>query len=210
MLKVVWEKVSTDVLLQKVLTANKPVVGTDAGFVAVFAPGNVSDSPIWKRTIESIDNDHTVLSNKPLLGDMEDPNSWASQIPGIIKTGEPPTWLTNLARYTNTPWKILFNRQAALYGDYRIPLSRLEDAAEGISPGFLNSVGVPATAAGVVLGSIARAQGAQYGVYRPQFDCILRVSNDTVHGGYDAMNLGATMVAPGLLVQMVLSILKNH
>ena len=175
----------------------KPVVGTDAGFVAVFSPGDVSDSPTWKRTIEAIDNDHTVLSNKPLLGDMEDPNSWASQIPGIIKTGEPPTWLTNLARYTNTPWKILFNRQAALYGDYRIPLSRLEDAAEGISPGFLNSVGVPATAAGVVLGSItqARAQGAQgLEVYRPLLNLIASYesSNDTVHGGYDAMNLGGT------------------
>lgn len=175
----------------------KLVVGTGAGFVEVFAPGDVSDSPTWKRTIETIDNDHTVLSNKPLLGDMEDPNSWASQIPEIIKTGKPPTWLTNLARYTNTSWKILFNRQAALYGDYRLPLSRLEDAAEGISPGFLNSIGVAPTAAGVVLGSItqARAQGAQaIEVYRPLLNLIASYesSNDTVHGGYDAMNLGGT------------------
>ena len=172
------------------------VTGSDGGFVAVYAPP-VTDSPTWKRTVETIDKDISVLSTKPMLGDINDPNSWASQIPEIIRTGKPPTWLTNLARYTNTSWKILFNRQAALYGDYRLPLSRLEDAAEGISPGFLNSIGVAPTAAGVVLGSInqARAQGAQsLEVYRPLLNLIASYesSNDTVHGGYDAMNLGGT------------------
>jgi len=184
-------------IYRRILDKNKQVViGSDGGFDAVYAPPTV-DSPTWKRTVEAIDNDFTVLSNKPLLGDMEDPNSWASQIPEIIKTGQPPGWLTNLARYTNTSWKTLFNQQAALYGDYRIPLSRLEDAAEGISPGLLNRIGVPATAAGVVLGSItqARAQGAQaMEVYRPLLNLIASYesSNDTVHGGYDAMNLGGT------------------
>ena len=172
------------------------VVGSFSGFARVTRPPIV-DSPNWKNTIETIDNDVSVLSTKPLLGDINDPNSWASEIPEIIRTGKPPSWLTNLARYTNTSWKVLFNRQAALYGDYRLPLSRLEDAAEGISPGFRQSLGVLPTAAGVVMGSVTqtRAQGAQgLEVYRPLLNLIASYesSNDTVHGGYDAMNLGGT------------------
>ena len=172
------------------------ITGTGGGFSKVLeAP--IVDSPLWKQTIKTIDNNANAISDKKLLGDMNDPSSWAAQIPKIIETGEPTAWLTSMARYTNTPWKILFNRQAALYGNYRLPLSRLEDAAEGISPGFFNRIGVPATAAGVFMGSVnqARAQGAQgLEVYRPLLNLIASYesSNDTVHGGYDAMNLGGT------------------
>ena len=179
------------------IKANGEVVsGDNAGFVRVTNPPTVN-SPQWNQTIETIDKNFSVINEKPLLGDINDPNSWAFQIPQIIKTGQPTPWLTSLARYTNTPWKILFNRQAALYGNYRLPLSRLEDAAEGISPGFMNRIGVAATGTGVIMGSVnqARAQGAQgLEVYRPLLNLIASYesSNDTVHGGYDAMNLGGT------------------
>ncbi len=179
------------------IKANGEVVsGDNSGFVQVTKPPIVN-SPKWAQTTKLIDTNSSVINEKPLLGDINDPNSWASEIPNIIKTGQPPAWLTSLARYTNTPWKVLFNRQAALYGNYRLPLTRIEDAAEGISPGFLNRIGVPATAAGVFMGSVnqARAQGAQgLEVYRPLLNLIASYesSNDTVHGGYDAMNLGGT------------------
>lgn len=180
----------------RVTSKGKEVTGQFSGFAKVLEPP-VVNSPTWKRAIETIDNDMNALNQKRLLGDMNDPNSWASEIPRIIDTGEPPAWLLNLARYTNTNWKVLFNRQAALYGDYRLPLSRLEDAAEGITPGFRQSLGVLPTAAGVFMGSVnqARAQGAQgLEVYRPLLNLIASYesSNDTVHGGYDAMNLGGT------------------
>lgn len=183
-------------IYERIKSGDEVVTGTGAGFVQVTKPPTV-DSPLWNRTKNLIDTNPSVLNEKPLLGDINDPNSWASQIPQIIKTGQPPAWLTSLSRYTNTPWKILFNRQAALYGNYRLPLSRIEDAAEGISPGFLNRIGVAATGTGIIMGSVnqARAQGAQgLEVYRPLLNLIASYesSNDTVHGGYDAMNLGGT------------------
>ena len=183
-------------IYERIKANGQVVTGDGAGFVQVTKPPTV-DSPLWNRTLKQIDNNSSVINEKPLLGDINDPNSWASQIPEIIKTGQPTTWLTSLARYTNTPWKVLFNRQAALYGDYRLPLSRLEDAAEGISPGFMNGIGVTATGTAVIMGSVnqARAQGAQgLEVYRPLLNLIASYesSNDTVHGGYDAMNLGGT------------------
>ena len=177
-------------------TEGKLVSGTDGGFAQVGRPPQV-DSPKWKSTVKSIDDNPNIFSDKQIFGDINDPNSWASEIPKIIKTGEPTPWLMNLARYTNKPWKVIFNRQAALYGDFRLPLSRLQDAAEGITPGFRQSLGVLPTAAGVFMGSVnqARAQGAQgLEVYRPLLNLIASYesSNDTVHGGYDAMNLGGT------------------
>lgn len=183
-------------IYERIKSGDKIVTGTGAGFVQVTKPPTV-DSPLWSRTTKLIDTNPSVLNDKPLLGDINDPNSWASQIPEIIKTGQPPAWLTSLSRYTNTPWKILFNRQAALYGNYRLPLSRIQDAAEGISPGFLNRIGVAASGTGIIMGSVnqARAQGAQgLEVYRPLLNLIASYesSNDTVHGGYDAMNLGGT------------------
>ncbi len=69
------------------------VVGSFSGFARVTRPP-VVDSPNWKSTIESIDNDVSVLSSKPLLGDINDPNSWASEIPEIIRTGK-PSWLVD-------------------------------------------------------------------------------------------------------------------
>ena len=173
-----------------------PVIGDGAGFVNVGAAPTV-DSPRYKKVVDSVSADPKVLSNQKLLGDINDKTSWASQIPLIVESREPPLWLTELARVTNTPWKVFFNKQAAQYGDYRIPLSRLEDAAEGISPGFRRDMTTLATGTAVIMGSVrqARAQGAQgMDVYRPLLNLIASYesSNDTVHGGYDAMNLGGT------------------
>ena len=174
----------------------KPVIGDGAGFVRVGDAPQV-DSPRYKKVVDSVSADPKVLSNQKLLGDINDKTSWASQIPLIVESREPPLWLTELARVTNTPWKVFFNKQAAQYGDYRIPLSRIEDAAEGISPGFRRDMGVLATGTAVIMGSVrqARAQGAQgMEVYRPLLNLIASYesSNDTVHDGYDAMNLGGT------------------
>ena len=172
-----------------------PVTGTGAGFVKV-GDAPVVDSPRYKKVVDSVSADPNVLNNKKLLGDINDKNSWASQIPLIVESREPPLWLTELARVTNTPWKVFFNKQAAQYGDYRIPLSRLEDAAEGISPSFKTSMSAITTAA-VFMGSTrqARAQGAKgIEVYRPMLNMMasFESSNDTEYDGYDAMNLGGT------------------
>ena len=130
-----------------------PVIGDGAGFVNVGAAPTV-DSPRYKKVVDSVSADPKVLSNQKLLGDINDKTSWASQIPLIVESREPPLWLTELARVTNTPWKVFFNKQAAQYGDYRIPLSRLEDAAEGISPGFRRDMTTLATGTAVIMGSV--------------------------------------------------------
>ena len=170
--------------------------GTKAGFAIVGESPQV-DSPGFQKIVDTVQSNPDSLSSTKLLGDINDSNSWASQIPAIAESGQAPRWLLELSRTTNIPWKILFNRQAAQYGNYRIPLSRLEDAAEGISPGFRGSLGVIPTGTAVIMGSIrqTRAQGAQgMEVYRPLLNLIASYesSNDTVHGGYDAMNLGGT------------------
>ena len=170
--------------------------GNKAGFAIVGEAPQV-DSPGFQKIIDTVQSNPDLLSSTKLLGDINDSNSWAAQIPAIAESGQAPRWLLELSRTTNIPWKILFNRQAAQYGDYRIPLSRLEDAAEGISPGFRGSLGVIPTGTAVIMGSVrqARAQGAQgMEVYRPLLNLIAAYesSNDTVHKGYDAMNLGGT------------------
>ena len=170
--------------------------GNKAGFAIVGEAPQV-DSPGFQKIIDTVQSNPDSLSSTKLLGDINDSNSWAAQIPAIAESGQAPRWLLELSRTTNIPWKILFNRQAAQYGDYRIPLSRLEDAAEGISPGFRGSLGVIPTGTAVIMGSVrqARAQGAQgMEVYRPLLNLIAAYesSNDTVHKGYDAMNLGGT------------------
>ena len=204
-----YDKIAQDVLLehkrdlkngegiyQRILNANgKPLTGTGAGFTAVGA-APIVDSPKYKKFSEAVNSNPKVLSDQKLLGDIKDTSSWASQIPLIAETREPPFWLTELARATNTPWKVLFNKQAALYGDYRVPLTRLEDAAQGISPSFKTSMNAITTAA-VFMGSTrqARAQGAKgIEVYRPMLNMMASYesSNDTEYDGYDAMNLGGT------------------
>jgi len=184
-------------IYQRILNSDgTPVIGEDAGFTAVGAAPMV-DSPKYKKVIDTVSADPKVLNNQKLLGDINDKSSWAAQIPLITETREPPHWLTELARTTNTPWKVFFNKQAALYGDYRIPLSRLEDAAEGISPGFRRDMSALTTGTAVIMGSIqqTRAQGAKgIEVYRPMLNLIASYesSNDTKYDGYDAMNLGGT------------------
>lgn len=172
----------------------KPIIGNGAGFIKVGAQP-VVDSPRYKKVVDSVSADPKVLNTQKLLGDINDKTSWASQIPLIVESREPPLWLTELARVTNTPWKVFFNKQAAQYGDYRIPLSRLEDAAEGISPGFRRDMTALTTGTAVIMGSIqqTRAQGAKgIEVYRPMLNLIASYesSNDTKYDGYDAMNLG--------------------
>ena len=176
---------------EKLLTGNK------AGFVDVGKTPDVA-TETYRTVLQAVNDDVTSFQKQKLLGEMSDVNSWASDIPSIAKTGQPKEWLTTLARTTGIPWKQLFNAQASLYNpEYKIPLNRLEDAAAGISPGFMNRIGVPATVTAVAMGSInqSRAQGAQgIEVYRPLLELIASYesSNDTVHGGYDAMNLGGT------------------
>ena len=182
-------------IYQRIMDGDTVAVGDDAGFIQVGLAPQV-DSPRYTRVIKAVDADPKVLGSKKLLGDIKDEKSWASRIPSIIETGEPPLWLTELARATGTPWKTFFNKQAALYGDYRLPLSRLEDIREGISPGFMSHLNA-ASAAAVLIGSTrqARAQGAKgTEVYRPMLNMMasFESSNDTVHDGYDAMNLGGT------------------
>lgn len=184
-------------IYQRIMQADgkTPVTGDGAGFTAVGA-APIIDSPRYQKFIEQVDTEPKSLNSRKLLGDINDKTSWASQIPLIVETQEPTFWLTELARATNTPWKVLFNKQAALYGDYRLPLSRLEDAAEGISPDFRTSMHA-ITASSFLMGSTlqARTQGANgTEVYRPILNMMasFESSNDTEYDGYDAMNLGGT------------------
>ena len=115
----------------------------------------------------------------------------------VGEMGEPNEWLREMSRELGIPWKTLYNTQAGFYGlDPLTPL-RHEAAQEYIGEdvkGFLGRNASPITLQ-QALSQQQRVNGATgLEVYRPLLDLIAseESSNDTVHRGYDAMNLGGT------------------
>ena len=178
----------------------KLITGTDAGFTAVDQ-SVVNQQPKFDRFINQLkDNSRSYLDSK-MLGAMDKEDSWARDLPSIKETGQPSQWLRVLSEETKIPWKTLFNSQVRLYfgkdSEYELPYNRTEDAFGVISPRFKAVLGTVSSVSSlsVALPAQTRAQGAKgTEVYRPLLNLMASYesSNDTVHDGYDAMNLYGT------------------
>ena len=174
-----------------------PTTGTAAGFVAVGKEPEINkkEFDLFDSSFRDIPN---VINTTQLFGDINDPNSWASDLSTIARTGKPTPWLEVISRSTGQAWKVIYNSQARLYDMDLLPLGRMDDAAQGISPGFRKSLmGKYTTPAGILTASAAYTRSAGAGgieVYRPLLNLMATYesSNDTVHDGYDAMNLYGT------------------
>ncbi len=178
----------------------KLITGTDAGFTAVDQ-SVVNQQPKFDRFINQLkDNSRSYLDSK-MLGAMDKEDSWARDLPSIKETGQPSQWLRVLSEETKIPWKTLFNSQVRLYfgkdSEYELPYNRTEDAFGVISPRFKAVLGTVSSVSSlsVAIPAQTRAQGAKgTEVYRPLLNLMASYesSNDTVHDGYDAMNLYGT------------------
>ena len=178
----------------------KIITGTDAGFTAVDQ-SVVNQQPKFDRFINQLkDNSRSYLDSK-MLGAMDKEDSWARDLPSIKETGQPSQWLRVLSEETKIPWKTLFNSQVRLYfgkdSEYELPYNRTEDAFGVISPRFKAVLGTVSSVSSlsVALPAQTRAQGAKgTEVYRPLLNLMAshESANDTVHDGYDAMNLYGT------------------
>lgn len=155
------------------------------------------------EAIELLDGNPDNAYSIRLFG--KDPNvdrsSLAAEIPLIAETQRAPNWLLDLSTQTGIPWKKLFNAQVALYhgvdSRYSIPVSPAEGMAEVISPEVQNILGnnwSPATLQQASTQQQRNIGYKGYEVYGPILNLIAsqESSNDTVDGGYDAMNLGGT------------------
>ena len=179
---------------------DKLITGTDAGFTAVDE-SVVNQQPKFDTFINQLkDNSRSYLDNK-MLGAMDKEGSWARDLPSIKETGQPSQWLQVLSQETKIPWKTLFNSQVRLYfgesSEYELPYNRTEDAFGVISPRFRAVLGTVSSVSSlsVALPAQARGQGAKgTEIYRPLLNLMAshESSNDDVHDGYDALNLGGT------------------
>ncbi len=176
------------------------ITGTDAGFVSASARPELQ-SPKYDAFKDKLMADKDSYKKTKMLGDINDNNSWASQIRQISETGQAPEWLRILSEDTKIPWKQLFNSQVNTYfpGDteFLLPYNRTEDAFGVISPRFRAVLGTVSSVSSlsVALPAQARGQGAKgTEVYRPLLNLMAshESSNDDVHDGYDALNLGGT------------------
>ena len=174
-------------------------VGRSTRFVQLDNKSNES------RKIEEIDeliggDYERLLSTERLLGKdpNQDPDSLVGQLPLIGQTGRAPDWLLRLSQESGIPWKQIFNSQAAAYGlEDRLTPNRVEAVQEIVRPEFRTFLGDSPSAGTVQQASTQyQRQNGVTGldVYRPILNLIAsqESSNDTVHGGYDAMNLGGT------------------
>jgi len=173
--------------------------GRNARFVQLDNKSN--ESKKIKAIEDGLNGDYErLLSTERMLGKdpNQDPDSLVGQLPLIGQTGKAPEWLLRLSEESGIPWKQIFNAQAAAYGlEDRLTPSRVEAVEEIVRPEFRTFLGRYPSAGTVQQASsqFQRRSGITgLEVYRPILNLIAskESSNDLVHNGYDAMNLGGT------------------
>lgn len=172
---------------------------TDGGFVHNRKVPEEVRVQAYEQIREAAVQDPNVVSQKPLFGTIEDPNSFINEVDKTIRYSQtPPDWLKQLADATpGMTWKDIANKQLEMMDLPPIPYARDELVPQVVAP-EVRSLTTDQPNTGQVSRALrytAQKNGDQgMAIYRPMLDLMAskESSNDLVHGGYDALNTGGT------------------
>ncbi len=177
---------------------NQPAVGLTGGFAEVsIATSSSVDSKALTAIEEKLEaNPDTLLSEKA-FGEIENKASWIYKLNSMTfrKHRNIPWYINQLAKQSNKSAEEIINQQL---DEYDLPLIDFTSNRYYISPTVLppdvrriiNSM--PSTGKNFRALSISHSTRDPGDRYRPMLNLIAsqESSNDTVHGGYDALNTG--------------------
>ena len=153
----------------------------------------------FKSIVDAMVEDPQLFKNQSVFGDIDDANSFLYEAHNVIRNNQtPPPWLKSMADATpGMTWKDILNSQLIMNDLPPIPYARDEIVPQVVAP-EVRSLTTDQPNTGTVSRALrytAQKNGEQGpAIYKPMLDLMAskESSNDTVHGGYDALNVGGT------------------
>lgn len=181
----------------KVNSDGIPLVGDEGGFQAFESTANEPDAILYNTLSQDIKDDADIINTKFLFGKLDDPKSWISKFDSVLwRNSRAIPWYIKKAaeQFKVTPEKLI-NTQLLKYNKQPVDfsLNRYSVPEEAIPPNLRRIINShPSTGKKSRAFQMTHAMRDPGDRYRPMLNLMAsqESSNDTVHGGYDALNTG--------------------